>query len=125
MPASSPEATDRAKETRRLRVAQHLRDVARTLDLYKTSRGCVDCGYRGHPAALHFDHIDPTSKVESLGWRENRSKLRTRAKFEHYFQHVQRYCEVRCANCHAVRTVQEKHWMNPSVKQSDGGDTLF
>lgn len=31
--------------------------IRRWLDAYKLSVGCVDCGYRGHHAALHFDHV--------------------------------------------------------------------
>lgn len=125
MPASSPAAIDRAKDAKRRRIGQHLKDVARTLDLYKTSKGCTDCGYREHPAALHFDHIDPATKLEQLGWRENRSKLRSRARFEHYLAHVQKYCDVRCANCHAVRTTVEKHWLITTRERPDEADTLF
>ena len=125
MPATSPEAIARAKDARRWRVSNRLREVARTLDLYKTSLGCSDCGYRGHPAALQFDHIDPETKLESLGWRESRSKLTSRAKFERYLSHVQKYCEVRCANCHAVRTVREKHWLSARERASAAGELLF
>jgi len=109
-----------------LAVARHLKDVARVLDLYKTSRGCADCGYRAHPAALHFDHVDPDTKHSQEGWVENRSKLRSRAKFERYFNHVQLHCEVRCANCHAVRTAAERHWMNSGQRRREAeAETLF
>ena len=114
-------------ETRKRRIAQHLRDAARVLDLYKTSRGCADCGYRAHPAALHFDHIDPQTKLPELGWQESRSKLTTRPRFERYLQHVEAYCEVRCANCHAVRTMTEKHWRNDRSNKNiySESSTLF
>lgn len=31
--------------------------IRRWLDAYKLKNGCVDCGYREHHAALHFDHV--------------------------------------------------------------------
>jgi hypothetical protein len=71
------------------------------LDGIKLKSGCVDCGYNAHPAALHFDHIDPLAKSFTIaaGW--------SRAK--HLLEAEIAKCEVRCANCHAVRTVTEKH----------------
>jgi hypothetical protein len=63
---------------------------------YKMSRGCADCGYREHPAALDFDHRPGTVKVRDiksghqLGWDALLAEV---AK-----------CDVVCANCHRVRT---------------------
>ena len=57
---------------------------------------CVDCGFRGHPAALDFYHIDPKEKSFTIGtslgirWLD----LLTEAK----------KCVVRCANCERIRT---------------------
>ena len=30
--------------------------IRKWLDDYKISKGCIDCGYKSHPKALHFDH---------------------------------------------------------------------
>lgn len=99
--------------------------AAKTLDAFKLARGCTDCGYRGHPAALHFDHVDPQTKREDLGWRRDRSKLTSHRRLLAYLDHVERYCEVRCANCHAVRTVAEKHWITRTTEPDKGPATLF
>jgi hypothetical protein len=68
----------------------------RLVDTVKLERGCVDCGYAEHPAALQFDHRDPSQKSWIIAnglFRELGLLLAEIAK-----------CDVRCANCHAVRT---------------------
>ncbi|MBF6374470.1 hypothetical protein [Nocardia farcinica] len=97
-------------EARKRRAAANLRAAVTTLDALKLASGCVDCGYRKHPAALQFDHLDPSTKRTELGWRRDRSKLTTRSRLLAYIEHVGRYCEVRCANCHAARSYDEEHW---------------
>ena len=93
------------------RLQEQVRRAARTLDDYKVERGCQDCGYRACPAALHFDHSDPQTKRADLGWFGDRSRLTTALRLERFIAHVERYCVVRCANCHAERTTSERHWM--------------
>ena len=58
---------------------------------------CIDCGFDKHPAALHFDHIDPTIKqfdvaigISHHSWNELVEEAEK--------------CVIRCANCHAVKT---------------------
>lgn len=61
----------------------------------KKARGCVDCGYNEHPAALHFDHVRGKKKFvisQSVG-----------VSWERVLEEIKK-CEVRCANCHAIRT---------------------
>ena len=62
----------------------------------KLSRGCADCGYNAHPAALHFDHLPGNVKVGNI------SELRNLA-WKTLLDEIAK-CEVVCANCHAVRT---------------------
>lgn len=71
------------------------------LDKIKLSKGCELCGYKVHPAALHFDHIDPDKKLFGIG-----SNIGTNLK--RLFQEI-RKCRVLCANCHSVHTSKEKH----------------
>lgn len=72
----------------------------RKLKLLKMFGGCcVDCGYDGHPAALDFDHIDPRKKegnVAHLNWSK---AVREAEK-----------CEIRCANCHRIKTTMTAQW---------------
>jgi hypothetical protein len=73
---------------------------ASMLAIYKVSTGCVDCGYREHPAALHFDHRPGTKKKFNLalGWsRSWQTILDEIAK-----------CDIRCANCHHVKTHERR-----------------
>jgi hypothetical protein len=68
------------------------------LDKIKLGRGCIDCGYNAHPAALHFDHREPEKKLFKIAQglcRRLESLLAEVAK-----------CDVRCANCHAVKTIE-------------------
>lgn len=62
---------------------------------FKLMLGCVDCGYAVHPEALDFDHVrgvkvaNPT-KMRTYAWATLIAELEK--------------CDVRCANCHRVRT---------------------
>jgi hypothetical protein len=78
---------------------QRAREIARkAADEYKLSRGCIDCGYKEHPAALHFDHIDPSEKSCDVA-----SLIGTGRIWATILIEAQK-CEIRCANCHAVKT---------------------
>ena len=83
---------------RRLNKYQNDRAIAirRWLDAYKLERGCVDCGYKRHHAALHFDHV---MGMKSL----NVSNAKSLAAA----QEEMKKCEVRCANCHFERTFKK------------------
>lgn len=66
------------------------------LNLYKTEKGCADCGYNEHWAALEFDHIPGQTKVRTVASLVYHS-------WEKIFEELAK-CEVVCANCHAIRT---------------------
>ena len=67
----------------------------------KLARGCLDCGYHEHPSALDFDHRDAQAKRFSIGKQygavSNQKLLDEIAK-----------CDVRCANCHRIKTAKER-----------------
>ena len=67
--------------------------IRRYLDAYKVQQGCLDCGYREHHAALHFDHVRGEKAFNVCNAKSIAAALVEIAK-----------CDVRCANCHAVRT---------------------
>lgn len=62
-------------------------------------RGCIDCGFNNHPAALHFDHRDPLNKSFSVARNSERS-------WKKVLEEVDK-CDVRCANCHAIKHANE------------------
>lgn len=89
--ADNPEAARKGSRRR----AQKKREWLQRL---KVERGCTDCGYDKHPAALEFDHRDGGEKdfilarCSSYGWDRIREEVDK--------------CEVVCANCHRIRTVE-------------------
>jgi len=58
----------------------------------KIEAGCVDCGYNEHPEALHFDHIE-----------DNKTNGIAQLSLYPALEEIEK-CEVRCANCHAIKT---------------------
>lgn len=68
------------------------------VDAIKLERGCVDCGYRVHACALHFDHRPGFVKSFAIATGVNRLK-----SWPVILAEMEK-CEVRCANCHAVKT---------------------
>jgi hypothetical protein len=73
---------------------------------------CVMCGFAGHPAALQFHHLDPTTKSFGLGGRGlTRSIERLRIEAAK--------CVLLCANCHALVEVGALH-----LPATDGRATM-
>lgn len=92
----SPEAYERMlQQNRETRKRARLKNKA-WLQAYKLERGCADCGYNGHFAALEFDHRPGEEKLLNIG----KSHTRARATLE---REVVK-CDVVCANCHAIRS---------------------
>ena len=64
------------------------------------SSGCVDCGGIFHPTAMDFDHVRGTKK---FGISEMMTKLMPWDKIQKEIEK----CEIRCANCHRVKSYEE------------------
>ena len=72
-------------------------DLRRYIDSVKVGRGCIDCGFRSHPAALDFDHVTG-EKLILVSFCKSRAQADAEiAK-----------CEVRCANCHRIKTWERR-----------------
>lgn len=71
--------------------------IRRWLDEYKVVRGCVDCGYNAHAVALDFDHIGDDKTINVCF-----AKSLAQAKRE-----IEK-CEIRCSNCHRVKTAERR-----------------
>lgn len=69
---------------------------------YKMTRGCAKCGYRTHPAALDFHHVDPSGKEYAVGAMGGGNWKLEKIKAE-----VEK-CIILCSNCHRVHTAQER-----------------
>ncbi|MEA2179365.1 MAG: hypothetical protein QOG77_2662 [Solirubrobacteraceae bacterium] len=54
---------------------------------------CVLCGYHRYVGALHFHHVDPSTKRFQLGGGATRSLERNRREAAK--------CVLLCSNCHA------------------------
>ena len=67
------------------------------LNNYKMSKGCVDCGYNKHHVALELDHVKGVKERRFNGPISMRWLLKELEK-----------CEIRCANCHAIRHYEER-----------------
>lgn len=66
------------------------------LNELKLREGCIDCGYDQHPAALQFDHRNPATKSFNIGASLHMGWVTLTQEIIK--------CDVRCANCHAVKT---------------------
>ncbi len=78
----------------------------KVLRKYKLLKGCYTCGYRKHFSALDFDHIDRTTKVDSIS-----KMIRDTMSFKRIKDEV-RKCTVLCSNCHRIKTYENKDWEN-------------
>jgi transposase-like protein len=83
----------RCKRCRSDAVARWRQRLKRTL-IAEAGGACALCGYAGHAAALHFHHLDRSTKQFSLS-QEGATRSLARARAE------ARKCVLLCANCHA------------------------
>jgi hypothetical protein len=72
----------------------------------KIMRGCFDCGFDLDPLALQFDHVrgEKHKPIAALVHELNQNKL---------IEELDK-CEVRCSNCHHIRT-QERRKQNANL----------
>lgn len=82
----------------------------RWINKIKTSKGCAECGYNKHGVALDFDHIDPSTKLFSPSSQSVTYKLKP------LFKEI-RKCQILCANCHRIRSYEEKHFPYNYIKR--------
>ena len=85
--------------SRRLKMQE---DAGEKILAYLLDHPCVDCG-EANPLVLQFDHLH--SKKANVSW------MKTNARRENVEKEIQK-CEVRCANCHSIKTAkQRKTWL--------------
>jgi len=71
-------------------------------EFFKTNP-CIDCG-NDNPIVLDFDHRDDVEKVGGVG------EILNRACSWETVQKEMEKCDVRCANCHRIRTAKQFNW---------------
>ncbi len=98
----------RHREKRRAYKRQvRLQNRLRILE-YLLRHPCVDCG-ESRPAVLDFDHCARKSAPVSLLVHNSVSW----GKIE---EEIAR-CQVRCANCHRLKTARERRWLAGMLQQ--------
>lgn len=99
------------KETKRIRAATAAARKRQVVERFKRLKGCCDCGYNAHGAALEFDHVNPKEKTRTIasmmnmGWAAIKREM---AK-----------CEIRCANCHQIKSVTARREHYRSLRDKD------
>lgn len=100
--------------------ARKNKEVMRQMVRDRKSIPCMDCGLEYPYYAMHFDHVDPSVKVDTISRIVNSGNLKLLG------EELQK-CEVVCANCHAERTHGPKLKRNgltpngKSVRMIDAG----
>ena len=95
-----PTLTREQRQARdRARVLKRIYFRRAWLSEYRLWKGCADCGYKEHAAALDFDHGDNPKSFSIMrdGLSRSRDSLIAEVK----------KCEVVCANCHRIRTQKQ------------------
>ena len=102
-------AKNREREKTRLmaRVAVVRAEVQRQLIVYLQQHPCVDCG-ESDILVLEFDHL--RDKVADIATYANGGRTWPRILRE-----IEK-CEVRCANCHRLKTYERRQQTRPSEK---------
>ena len=89
-----------------IRMRKYLKPIVALVNSEKIKRqGCVDCKFQvteENTSLFDFDHIDPSNKVKNV----------SAMRFSYTFQQIRdemEKCELRCANCHMIKTYKERH----------------
>lgn len=70
---------------------------------YKKLCGCIDCGEK-NPVVLQYDHINRELKITTVS-----QMISDRWSLKNIKEEI-RKCEIRCANCHLIKTAIEQNY---------------
>ena len=97
---NSPNTWKKMDERKAADKKKHSKQMRKIVKRYKTMYGCAFCGYKKHPDAIHFDHVDPATKTREISTMWGYSKESIKAEM--------RKCRLLCANCHAAHTATQR-----------------
>ena len=84
------------------------KEIRYRVDKIKMKAGCEICGYNKHPAALSFDHTDPTNKYKTKSGKKVHIADMVkggRYAWKTIAEEIQK-CRILCMNCHMEVTHQ-------------------
>jgi 5-methylcytosine-specific restriction endonuclease McrA len=97
----NPISFKKQNEASRIRKMEKRNKITKIMNDEKVRRGCTHCGehFYDNPECLDFHHVDPSTKIKSVGyyWRSSWKQF-NRMKEEW------KKCIVLCANCHRKET---------------------
>lgn len=70
---------------------------------YLKNHPCIDCG-EDNPIVLEFDHRDDVTKIINIS-----SMVNNQSSINNIKKEIDK-CDVRCANCHRIRTSIQLEW---------------
>ena len=101
----SPAAYQRALEKGKIAIEKCYKNTLKErrdlIDNIKLKTGCLLCGYKEHPVALDFDHLNPLEKSFTIGTKY------TSVSLDRLIKEIKK-CRVLCANCHRVETLKAR-----------------
>ncbi len=83
-------------------------EINQFLFSYLQDHPCIDCG-EDNPVVLEFDHKDRGKKFMAIGTMKKRQYSISAIKKE-----ISR-CDIRCANCHRIKTSKQFNWYKASM----------
>lgn len=86
----------------RPKMVARYKDKREYVDAIKLAAGCGDCGYDTHAEALEFDHRPGEEKIIAVS-----HMIPGPYTIEQIEAEIAK-CDVRCANCHRVRTAARR-----------------
>ena len=98
-------ANNREHMLQQIRKSEAIRNFERRRKFYEILKSlkCIDCG-ETNPATLDFDHKDTHNKLHSVS-----KMMGDGYSWERIIEEMGK-CEVRCANCHRIKTAKTQKW---------------